>query len=322
MVEGAADHRALAASLAPRLEEACDGRIDSITWFRTDWQRGGAATGHGLWRRDDGTRDAVVIKIPVNRRELSWLRRLQPEDASQVDGAPVVPRLYASGEELAGYDLAWIVMERFPFGPLGMEWQDGHVPRLATALAKFHRATSAFPVTDAPRKENWQAHLDGSVEVVNANPLPDQARWKKALRALRPKLETLAGRWEERPATDWLHGDPHFANAMTRCDDPDAAVALIDLAEVRAGHWVEDAIYLERQLWGRPELMRSLKPLRAVADARRKVGLSNGPKHALLAGIRRTLLAASAPRFIRSEGHPRHMQTCLELLEEGLTLEV
>ena len=37
------DPRTLAASLAPVLAEACDGRLSAITWFRTDWQRGGAA---------------------------------------------------------------------------------------------------------------------------------------------------------------------------------------------------------------------------------------------------------------------------------------
>jgi len=344
MIDGAADHRALAASLAPRLEEACHGRIESITWFRTDWQRGGAATGFALWCGEEGNAadpDPVVIKIPVNRRELTWLRRLQRSprppngegDASAAHagddrtqrgspessgGNPVVPRLYASGESIGGYDLAWVVMERFACGPLGMEWHDGHVGRMARAIAAFHAATSPFDITDSPRHENWLEHLDGSMEVIETNPLPEQARWKRALRRLRPKMEAFADIWESRPATDWLHGDPHFANAMTRSADPDAPVALIDLAEVRAGHWVEDAVYMERQLWGRPELMHALKPLRAVAGARKAAGLSNGPKYGMLARVRRTLLAASAPRFIRSEGRPRHLLTCLELLEEGL----
>ncbi len=33
----------LAAALEPVLREACEGRLGSIGWFRTDWQRGGGA---------------------------------------------------------------------------------------------------------------------------------------------------------------------------------------------------------------------------------------------------------------------------------------
>ncbi len=71
------DARSLAASLVPVVEQACEGRLSEITWFKADWQRGGAATGFA--RFDDGTTDgcAVVVKLPVVPRELIWTRRLQ-----------------------------------------------------------------------------------------------------------------------------------------------------------------------------------------------------------------------------------------------------
>ena len=39
------------------------------------------------------------------------------------------------------------------------------------------------------------------------------------------------------------------------------------------------------------------------------------PADTRLAMIRRGLLAATAPKFIRSEGHPRHLEACLKWLE-------
>ena len=36
------DPRHLAETLAPVLAKACEGRLSEVTWFRTDWQRGGA----------------------------------------------------------------------------------------------------------------------------------------------------------------------------------------------------------------------------------------------------------------------------------------
>ena len=43
----------LAAGLADQLAEACDGRLGEITWFKADWQRGGAATGTARFRLAD-----------------------------------------------------------------------------------------------------------------------------------------------------------------------------------------------------------------------------------------------------------------------------
>jgi hypothetical protein len=87
---------------------------------------------------------------------------------------------------------------------------------------------------------------------------------------------------------------------------------LIDLAEVHAGHWVEDAIYLERQLWGHHSRLESANPLKTMANARKSIGLKVTEDYPELANIRRLLLAATAPAFMQSEGDPRYLHACLE----------
>jgi hypothetical protein len=96
-------------------------------------------------------------------------------------------------------------------------------------------------------------------------------------------------------------------------------VCLIDLAEVHAGHWIEDAVYLERQLWARPERLKAHKPVREIAAARKRLGLSVDADYARLAMARRALLAATAPRFLKSEGHPAYLDACLGWLEIALS---
>jgi hypothetical protein len=309
------DPRALASSLAPLLADACAGRLGEITWFRADWQRGGAATGRATFLDDASEPMAVVVKLPVGARELLWTRRLEQVST---DGASVAPRLLASGEYLGGYDLAWMVIEHFAHGPLGLHWHDNHVPRIADAIARFHAATAPFEVDQPARREPWDELVQEAADSVRTNHLAEESRWLAGLKSLRARLPELAAAWESRPLSGWLHGDPHMANAMSRQAIDEGPVSLIDLAEVHPGHWVEDAIYLERQLWARPERLKPVRPVRAVAEARKLYGLPVEPDHPRLAMIRRALLAATAPRFLRSEGHPRHLEACLGWLETAL----
>ena len=135
------DPISLAASLAPALADACDARLSPITWFKADWQRGGAATGTATFRDDDDIDRPVVVKLPVVRRELTWIQRLQ-------DGEdPVVPHLYAAGDTLGDYDLAWVIIERFEHGPLGAHWHPDHTRRLAEAAARFYVASTEYPIS-------------------------------------------------------------------------------------------------------------------------------------------------------------------------------
>jgi hypothetical protein len=64
--------------------------------------------------------------------------------------------------------------------------------------------------------------------------------------------------------------------------------------------------------------MKPLRPVKAVADARKRRGLPVEDDYQRLAMIRRALLAGTAPRYIHSEGHPKHLEACLRWLEIAL----
>ena len=295
------------------LREACEGRLSEITWFRTDWQRGGAATGTATYELAEGGTVEVVVKLPVVPRELQWIDRLQDDDD---EAGPVAPRLYDSGHTLGGYDLAWVVIERFRHGPLGAHWHDDHAPRMAEAAAHFYAAATRYPVDQPPKEEPWDELLKEAHASLQVNTVPRQQEWRKAIKTLRGRLDRVLGTWDSRDTGQWLHGDLHLANAMRRVES--GPVCLIDYAEVRSGHWVEDAVYLERQLWARPERLKAHKPVKAVAAARRARGLDVEEGYPKLAMIRRALMAATAPKYLKTEGDPRYLATCLDWLERAL----
>lgn len=305
--------QSLASSLTPHLQKACHDRLHNITWFRTDWQRGGAATGTATFTDEHSIDHPVVVKIPVGDRELTWTRRLQSDETDLV-----VPRLFASDDHLNGYDFGWLVIERLPHGPLGTSWRDGHIPRIAEAIARFHAATAAYPVDREPRVEDWDELLDGVRKNLRDNAIDRKQQWTVAIKTLQQRLGDIVEEWRARPIEGWVHGDLHIANAMSRTSLESGPVCLIDLAEVRPGHWIEDAIYLERQFWAVPERIKQAKPVRLIADARRALDLPVDSEYPRLANIRRALLASTAPRFLRSEGDPRYLAACLDRLESSL----
>jgi hypothetical protein len=295
----------LASSLEPVLISQTNNQLRDIHWFRTDWQRGGAATGYATWISEDSEPIDVVIKLPVIEKELRWTRHMQNANG-------VAPTLYASGEQLNGYDLAWMVIERFPVGPLGKHWKDSNIQRIADAAARFTKSASEFPINQSGRREDWKALLKTAKKSVRENHIENESKWKKAHSLLTKKLSSVLEIWRARRIDQWLHGDLHLANAMCRTDEPDAKVSLIDLAEVHAGHWVEDAVYLERQLWGYKSRLKSSKPVHAMVIARKRLGMQVDENFNELVDIRRLLLAATAPAFMQSEGDPRYLASCLE----------
>ena len=306
--------RSLAQGLADVLQVACEGRLGQITWFKADWQRGGAATGTTKYKINGDTHKQVVVKLPVVQRELLWTRRLQDDNDENL----VIPKLYASGETLGGYDMAWIIIERFEHGPLGLHWFDKHISHITTAAARFHKAASAYPMSESPYSEDWNQLVRDSQVSLKINVVEHKDRWKAALKTLRGKLKTIVNEWNNRPVDQWLHGDLHLANAMSRVSIENGPVSLIDLAEVKPGHWIEDAIYLERQLWANPARLKAAKPVKILALERKALGLSNGENYHRLANIRRALLAGTALRFLKNEGHPRYLEACLNWLESSL----
>ena len=312
------DSRSLASALAPVLCEACEDRLKDISWFKADWQIGGAATATATYQLDAGGSASVIVKLPVVQRELIWMRRLQPANSAE-DPDLVVPRLYQSGEVLGGYDLAWLIIERFPHGPLGLKWHDDHLPRICEAATRFHAATVAHGGGELKaRVENWPKLIEESREAVRINELPEQQRWNTLLKALSGRLDGIVKEWEARPITHYVHGDLHIANAMSRHSMTEGPVSLIDLAEVRPGHWTEDAVYLERQLWARPERISGKNsPVKLMAKCRKKLKLAVDESDARLAMIKRVLLAGTAPHFLKNEGHPHYLEACLHWLERG-----
>jgi len=301
----------LASSLEPILRKQTNNYLGDIHWFRTDWQRGGAATGFSVWQKDDDDIVEVVVKLPIVERELRWTNRMQDADG-------VAPLLLASGQSLAGYDLAWMIIERFPVGPLGKHWEENNIDRIADAAARFTKGASAYPVDQIGRKEDWKTLLQKAKISVRENHIKDSPKWKKAHALLTKKLSLLLELWRGRKVEQWLHGDLHLANAMCRSNDSDAQVTLIDLAEVHAGHWVEDAVYLERQLWGHKSRLNTSRPVHAMAVARKQHGLHVGENYIELVEVRRLLLAATAPTFMQSEGDPRYLAACLEQFQSAI----
>ena len=301
----------LASSLEPVLITQTNNQLSDIHWFRTDWQRSGAATGFATWTSTDGDVSQVVVKFPVVKKELRWTRRMQDSDG-------VAPKLFASDEILNGYDLAWMIIERFPVGPLGTKWDDSNISRIANAAALFTNSASKYTVDQEGRREDWKSLLKTAKKSVRENQIHKESQWKKCHSLLSKRLAALLELWRSRRIDQWLHGDLHLANAMCRTSGPEDRVSLIDLAEVHAGHWIEDAVYLERQLWGYKSRLQASKPVHAMVVARKALGMRVDDDYHQLVDLRRVLLAATAPAFMQSEGDPRYLASCLQQLTTSM----
>ncbi len=305
----AAEVQPFGSALEPVLRQACGDRLSAINWFRTDWQRGGAATGYATWRDDDGIEQPVVVKLPVQPRERLWLHRLQncPEQ--------VVPRLYAHGDVLNGYDIAWVIMQRLPHGPLGSAWGGAAFDLVVEAVGRFYKAVSAYPVDQPPVRRDWEKILDLAREKVRRNAVTQGQRWSKALKKAQQKLPQWLTIWRDRPVDQWCHGDLHLGNAMSLQPPPNGPAILLDLAEVHAGYWVEDAVYFEHLYWARRDLLDGRKICKAIAAERRRHGLDGDNNWSRFAEVRRALLAMSTPAILTTAGDPLHVQAALEVLE-------
>jgi len=304
------DGELFGANLEPVLQQACAGRLSPIRWFRTDWQRGGALTGAADYASDDGHAHPVVVKVPVPPRERYRLTELQGE-------FDVVPRVYAHGEQLNGYDLAWVVMEALPHGPLSPDWAGAEFDLLTEAAGRFYAATEAvIPPRDSSRMDrDWARLLELAQKQVRHGSVPEAGAWKQALKKAGRKLEDWLAQWQQRPIEQWCHGDLHLANAMTRSAPPAGPAVLLDLAQVRPGHWVEDAVYFEHLYWARPDRLGGRKLCKQIAKQRKALGLELDPHWAEYARIKRALLAMTTPARLDQDGDPRHLPAVLELLE-------
>ncbi len=298
--------------LEPVLRSVCDGRLSEVGWFRTDWQRGGAVTGYATYRDDEGVGRPVVVKMPVPPCELQWMLALQRFD-------DVVPKLFAGGEVLGGYDMAWVVMERLGFGPLGTAWGGKEFDLLIEALGRFYLAASEFPINkEHDDHRDWGAILNHARRSVRDHALPEPQRWSKAIKKAHRKYKDWVTIWNDRPMDHWCHGDLHLGNAMTRCEPPGGPAVLFDLAKVCVSHWVQDGVYLEHLYWGRPGDLDGHKLCKELAHHRKKIGLPVDSDWAELAQAKRALLAMSVPAKLDLDGNAHYVRGALEVLERAV----
>ena len=302
------------AQLEPALRQVCEGRLSPVRWFRTDWQHGGALTGYSNYQEDLSSEIAlhpVVVKLPITPNELRWLLRLQ-------DAHGVVPRVYAHGDCLGGYDMAWVVMEHLPHGPLSPSWNGTAFDLIIDAAGQFYNAAQQFPVNVTAPDEEWPVVLDRSRQWIRQQRPQHDKQWAKVLKHVARKLDDWMSVWSQRPVDQWCHGDLHLANAMTRQPPPQGPAVLIDFALTHAGHWVEDAVYLEHLYWGHRHKLDGRKPCQMMARKRRELGLTVHKNWAQWASIRRAMVAARTPSIRRFREDPHHLQACLAILEKEL----
>jgi hypothetical protein len=322
-----ADAQGLGVSLGPTLRGVCDGKLGEINWFRTTWQHGGAATGFSTWTHPDGQTTEVVVKLPVNFQEWFWTARLGAVESDQAESEAALalptPRVFAGGEQLAEYDLAWMVIERLGSPPLASNLTKPALLDLLRTAAEFHARTARIrDVRRAPRpgKEDWRAEIQKAREVCRGDRIDDAQRWNDLLRRVERQLDSLMARWRARPIDTWCHGDLHGHNAMRRRlrEGQAGRCVLIDLALVHPGCWIEDALYLERLFWARRDHLHGVRVVQTLGRFRRELGLATVENASDLANVRRVLMAATAPAFLSTEGHPAHLAAALELLERLL----
>lgn len=316
-----ADTHDLAVTLCPVLRRELDDRLSPIDWFHAAWQRGGAATGFATYGRADGRTVGVLAKLPVGPEELGWtagLGRTDDWDAEASRGLPV-PRVVASGSELNGYDLGWFVVERLVGPSMSKRMNEADVRELLSTAADFQAVAAALrPVSGRPPRQPWERAIEHSRAVAKLDVIPEAQRWNDALKRVSKHLDTLIARWEHRPLNAWCHGDLHPGNILRRAPSEDGTpgrCVLIDLALVHPGHWIEDALYLERQYWGHEEYLGGVKPVSKLGKLRRERGLAADEQAVELANIRRVLMAACVPANSEREGNHKYMHAALTLVE-------
>ena len=319
------DSHDLALALSPVLAGACERRLGPIEWFRSRWQRGGAATGLSTWRRPDGRTIDVFIKLPVGPSEFRWTTELGTVRDEDWDAAWCAelstPRVVARGTDLGGYDLAWIVTERLSGAPLAAQLDAAGICDMLSAAADFQaRAMKVAPLGPRPPNPDWERLLARSKEIAKEGEIPEAHRWKDAVKRVQKVLPILQARWHSRPINSWCHGDLHAGNAMRRAGGPNTpgTCVLVDLALVHPGHWLEDALYLERQHWGHAEMLHGVKPLTELARLRRERRLPVDDHYPELANVRRVLMAACAPAVMEREGNLKYLHAALDVIERML----
>ena len=161
----------------------------------------------------------------------------------------------------------------------------------------------------------WDRLLGRARDACEVTHIEGEREWIDLIERVRGGLEDLLGIWRSREMDTWCHGDLHPGNVMIRCDETcpeDRCGVLLDLALVHPGHWVEDALYLERLYWGREDALRGLSPIEALARHRRALGMHADEMDERLADVRRVLMGATSPAFLKQENDRVYLAAALQ----------
>jgi hypothetical protein len=312
----------LGESLVPALREVCGKHLGVVEFFRSPFQHGGAATGFSVWTNDDGSKVPVMVKMPVGSIEHRWSSGLGtfPDGQFACNEAVhcPVPRVLKAGTTLAGYDFAWLVVERLTSPGVISRPEERHVHEILETLVEFQsRAAAHAPLEPARKSPDWERIIERSREAARDGIVEDSQKWNEAIHRVQKLLPLLRVKWESRSVNSWCHGDLHLGNLLHRPlpDGSGLCSVLVDLALVHPGHWIEDAIYLERQYWGHSDLLKGVKPVSELARLRRERGLNANDNYPDLANVRRVLMAACVPAAAEREGNAKYVRAALELLD-------
>ncbi|MEM6334630.1 MAG: phosphotransferase, partial [Planctomycetota bacterium] len=207
-------------------------------------------------------------------------------------------------------------------------WGAAGMDVVIEALVTFHEATvglepagegagargSGPPAGVTPRR-SFAELLDRSRKTVSDGGLAEKQKWNALLKKAKKRIGGWQAAWDGRATDGWCHGDFHAGNVMSRSPAPDGPGVLIDFAQTRRGHWLEDAVYFEHQYWSVPEMLEGRQPTKMVVEGRRRLGLDLGHDWSDLAAALRAWFAISAPLTLGKTHGRAHLDAAMCRLE-------
>lgn len=264
-----------------------------------------------------------MVKLPVGSNEHRWTTNLGtyhgPDYTCDAAMRCPVPRVLQAGTTIGGYDFAWLVVERLTIPGVISRPEEKHVHEILETLVEFQwRAEQMAPIGPRKASPDWDRLIERSRQAARDGIVEDSQCWNDAIHKVQRVLPSLKARWEARAINSWCHGDLHLGNLLHRRVGDDLCSVLVDLALVHPGHWVEDAMYFERQYWGHSDLLRGVKPATELARLRRERGLQANDNYPDVANVRRVLMAACVPAAAEREGNRKYVEAALDLLQRLL----
>ena len=286
------EHRSLAAALEPELRDACRGHLgdDLLVHHRpgpTPAQEPGSRPGPIQGSRPDRVCRQAPRRIPRVLLDQKASGSSTARTGNAPPPSPSRPRsVLAGGYELGGLRLR---VDR-----------DGEVQKPTTSRPPSMRIRALRDLRDLRRVPRTRPP-PGRSSIPTLTPKDPDYQRRDSTRAHRamssqPRDGRSADRWTSRPRTGPVTtstpssidgrigtstpGATTISTHATRCagsrHNPEVAprCALIDLALVAPGCWIEDALYLERLFWGHEEALSAAStPCNELAQCRASLGL-------------------------------------------------